>query len=384
MKEFKLKQLFDLQMGKTPKRKESKYWKNGVNDWISISDLSNSRKYINQTSEKITDIAVREFGIKVIPKNTVVMSFKLSIGKVAITEHDMYSNEAVMAFHDRGIETILPEYLYYLLSSKDWNEGANKAVKGITLNKTTLSNIKIKIHKASEQAEIIKILSNIEGQIGYKKDLLIKYDYLIKSRFVEMFNSSFRDKKCYRSIDEICNLIDYRGKTPEKSDSGIPLITAKNVKSNKFDIEPREYIPAENYNSVMTRGYPKINDVLFTTEAPLGNVCRIPDVYDKFCVGQRLITMQPKKDVLTSEYLEMALLSEEFQEEMWRQSSGSTVKGIRSKLLVKIQVPVPDYDSQIQFSRIVQQVDKLKFVILKCQKHKENLYFVYNNYKYGS
>ena len=271
---------------------------------------------------------------------------------------------------------VSPKYLYYFFKGNF--HVLQSGFKGAGLKHTSkkyIDEISLNhIPSNDEQVQIVNILDNVNDIIVKKNQQLQEYDQLIKSRFVEMFNSSFRDKKCYRSIDEICNLIDYRGKTPEKSDSGIPLITAKNVKSNKFDIEPREYIPAENYNSVMTRGYPKINDVLFTTEAPLGNVCRIPDVYDKFCVGQRLITMQPKKDILTSEYLEMALLSEEFQEEMWRRLSGSTVKGIRSKLLVKIQVSVPDYGSQIQFSRIVQQVDKLKFVVQQSLDETQKLF----------
>ena len=109
----------------------------------------------------------------------------------------------------------------------------------------------------------------------------------------------------------------------------------------------------------MTRGIPKVNDILFTTEAPLGNVCRIPKIEGLFCVGQRLITMQPLENII-SEYLEYALLSELFQNEMWKHSSGSTVKGIRSKELVKLSIPVPAIELQNEFADFVNQVDKLK------------------------
>ena len=173
--------------------------------------------------------------------------------------------------------------------------------------------------------------------------------------------------KCKKYLlGDVCNFIDYRGKTPEKSESGIPLITAKNVKDNRFSIEPQEFIPEENYDDVMTRGIPRVNDVLFTTEAPLGNVCRIPDVYERFCVGQRLITMQPHTDVINPEYLEHALTSAEFQEKMWQKSSGSTVKGIRSKLLVLLMIPVPPIELQNQFRDFVHQVDKSKVAVQKA------------------
>ena len=111
MKRVKLSDAFDLQMGKTPSRKHLAYWRGGTEPWISIADLSNCGKYIEQTKENITSDAVQESNIKIVPKNTVVMSFKLSIGKVAITKRDMYTNEAIMAFHDRGRYEILTDYL---------------------------------------------------------------------------------------------------------------------------------------------------------------------------------------------------------------------------------------------------------------------------------
>ena len=100
--------------------------------------------------------------------------------------------------------------------------------------------------------------------------------------------------------------IDYRGKTPEKSVSGVPLITAKNVKSGYVDDEPREHIPEDNYVAWMSRGIPKENDVLFTTEAPLGNVALLGK-YEKVAVGQRLIALRSKGRV-THEYLLYLLL----------------------------------------------------------------------------
>ena len=92
---YKLGEIFNLQMGKTPDRHSPKFWNEGTEPWISIADLTKCNKYIENTAEKITATAVDESGIKIIPKNTVIMSFKLSIGKVAITPKEMYSNEAI-------------------------------------------------------------------------------------------------------------------------------------------------------------------------------------------------------------------------------------------------------------------------------------------------
>jgi type I restriction enzyme, S subunit len=166
-------------------------------------------------------------------------------------------------------------------------------------------------------------------------------------------------------LKNICNFIDYRGKTPAKSDSGIPFITAKNVKNNKFTFEPREYITKETYDIIMVRGYPQIGDILFTTEAPLGNVTRIPFIEGEFAVGQRIIVMQPHSGVLSSEYLDYALKSSTFQDMLWKHSSGSTVKGIRSAELVKLEIPLPPLEIQMQIAKTLDTAAEL----LAMRKH---------------
>ena len=355
--EYKLSELFDLQMGKTPSRDRFEYWDSPDYPWISIGDLSNSGKYIYETKEGISERAKSESGIKAIPANTVVMSFKLSIGKAAITSREMYSNEAIMAFIDKGIIKIVPDYLYYLLLSKEWDAGANKAVMGKTLNKATLSDMVVNIHHVNEQHRIISFLDKAKKVINAYQQLLAKLDELVKARFVEMFGGNYPED----SLLNLCNIIDYRGKTPEKVSYGLPFITAKNIRMHQMNMEPREYISEEIYNKVMTRGFPKEGDVVFTTEAPLGNICRIPHFDTNFYVGQRIVTLQPYS--LEPAYLEYALDADTFREKLAEKTSGSTVTGIRVRLLEQLTISVPPQDLQKSFSDFVAQVDKSKAAV---------------------
>jgi type I restriction enzyme S subunit len=135
-KTCKYADVFDLQMGKTPSRDNPTYWGDD-NMWVSIADM-NEQKYMSATKEGITDVAVQESGIKPIPKGTVIMSFKLSIGKVSIATSKLYTNEAIMGFIEKEEGTLVPEYLYYYLKGYKW-EGANKAAMGMTLNKKTIA-----------------------------------------------------------------------------------------------------------------------------------------------------------------------------------------------------------------------------------------------------
>ncbi len=304
-----------------------------------------------------------------------------TLGRAAVFQGD--SNASVVDSHVTVVrlktEEYLPGFLCYYFRHKPIQERLySKCVNGSTnqieLSKEKLLHFEIPDLDVEEQTKIFDVLEKVQQLIVMRQKQIDVLDNLIKARFVELFGEYFMGHINEKELDEVCNFIDYRGKTPEKSDEGIPLITAKNVKDNKFFIDPQEFIPEENYDDVMTRGIPRVNDVLFTTEAPLGNVCRIPDVYEKFCVGQRLITMQPHDDILNSEYLEYALASPEFQDKMWQKSSGSTVKGIRSKLLVLLTIPVPPMAIQEEFKNFLHQVDKSKVVVQKSLDETQKLF----------
>lgn len=305
-----------------------------------------------------------------VKKNDILYCLRGSLGKNAIVNIEEGAIASSLVILRSKTEDIDVNYLIKYLNSNYIKEQILKYNNGSSqpnLSAASVKNFNIYLPNYEKQKEISRILDKAQQLIDKRKQQIESLDELVKSQFIEMFGEWFKNKTYYHQLSEICTFIDYRGKTPEKSESGIPLITAKNVKSNSFSFEPREYIPSENYREVMTRGIPKVNDILFTTEAPLGNVCRIPSIEGEFCVGQRLITMQPT-DRIVSEYLEYALLSEQFQNEMWKHASGSTVKGIRSKELVKLSLPVPLIELQNQFSDFVNQVDKLKFEMEKGLK----------------
>ena len=95
--------------------------------------------------------------------------------------------------------------------------------------------------------------------------------------------------KKYKLRDVIDTFIDYRGKTPVKTLSGVPLITAKVVKDGRL-IECNEFIAESDYKKWMTRGFPQKNDIVLTTEAPLGQVALIKET--KVALAQRIITLQ--------------------------------------------------------------------------------------------
>jgi len=156
------------------------------------------------------------------------------------------------------------------------------------------------------------------------------------------------------SLEEVVKFIDYRGRTPEKTEDGMRLITAKNVKMGYLQNEPMEFVDPKIYDGWMTRGIPKKGDVLFTTEAPLGNIAQL-DTDEKVVFAQRIIVMQTSREVLDSTFLKYMLLSNLMQERIHEKGTGATVKGIKAQLLKKVQISFPN--SLLEQRRIVAIVD---------------------------
>ena len=129
-------------------------------------------------------------------------------------------------------------------------------------------------------------------------------------------------------------IIDYRGKTPRKTSSGVPLITAKIVKDGRI-MSPTEFIASEGYDSWMNRGLPELGDVVMTTEAPLGEIGQIDN--RKVALGQRLITLRGEPNVLNNTYLKFAMQAAFVQNQLKARSTGTTVLGILSVNLERLK-----------------------------------------------
>ena len=152
------------------------------------------------------------------------------------------------------------------------------------------------------------------------------------------------------------NFIDYRGKTPTKVSKGVTLITAKNVKAGYISYIPTEYITEEEYNERQSRGVSSRGDILFTTEAPLGNAA-IADI-DRYSAGQRIITFQQygKRNVFLNKLLLHFILSPYFQKILESKHTGTTVAGIKAERLKQLLIPFPPVEEQ---KRIVAEIEKI-------------------------
>ena len=225
------------------------------------------------------------------------------------------------------------------------------------VRKERLYNYKVPIPPIEEQKKIVAILDEAFEAIDQAQDNIEKNIENAKELFQSKLNDIFSQKGEgweEKKLIEVNRFIDYRGKTPKKTEFGIRLINAKIVRMGYMRNEPEEFIAEADYDEWMTRGIPRKGDVLFTTEAPLANVTLL-DISEKIALAQRIITLCPNREVLSGEFLTFCLQSKLIQDEILEKGTGATVTGIKSKLLKEIKIPIPPNSSQEEIVQTLNQ-----------------------------
>lgn len=167
--------------------------------------------------------------------------------------------------------------------------------------------------------------------------------------------NSLRTLQSYSLEDCMSAIIDYRGKTPRKTNHGVPLITARIVKGGRIET-PNEFIDPSEYEEWMRRGIPKVGDVLITTEAPLGEVAQLTDGH--VALAQRLILLRGNPEILDNSYLKYLLMSDGVQEQLQGRASGTTVLGIKQSELRKINLDIPHINEQREIVAVISALDE--------------------------
>ena len=360
----KLKDAFNLQMGKTPSRADLSMW-GGNNKWISIADIGSAKKYISSTKECITDEGVSRSGIKVVPEGTVIMSFKLSIGKTAIVSEDMYTNEAIMAFIDNGTYCIDPNYLYHLCCGTDWTQGGNKAVMGLTLNKATLSEMEIELPTIEEQREIASILDQLDAIIEKRHDELNMIEQLVKSRFIELFGDPKSNPKGYtkKQLGETCKVIT--GNTPSRAvaeyyGDHIEWIKTDNIISGLLNPTTATEFLSEKGMTV-SRTVESGAILMACIAGSVSSIGRVCVTNRKVAFNQQINAIVPYDYNILFLYA-MLQISKEYLVD----GINMALKGILSKSKLEEKTFfVPPIELQEQFAAFVEQTDKSKY--FACQ-----------------
>ena len=352
-----VKDEFKLSMGKTPARNNPYYWEGGSHKWISISDMSLYTRFTGETTEYITDVAIAESGIRIVPKGTIIMSFKLSIGRTAITSEEVYTNEAIMAFSGFDTNKFNIDFLHFLIANKNWASDAKQAVKGHTLNKESIGNAKIIVPPMELQEEFARIYNQADKSkfVGFK------------SQFIEMFGA------CTHNVylSTLCNVFidgDWI-ESKDQSDVGIRLIQTGNIGDGYFrdKDDKARYISERTFEHLKcTEVFP--NDILISRlPDPIGRACVIPDGIGKSITAVDC-TIVRLSDKILPEFFIAYTKTPMYHRQINEVATGTTRRRVSRANLGNIKITCPSLDKQQQFVDIVNQADKSKLVLLQIVK----------------
>jgi type I restriction enzyme S subunit len=233
------------------------------------------------------------------------------------------------------------EFLPFFMQSDAFMERAQSISVGSlspTINWKTLAAQEFALPPRDEQGGISMVLVAAAQLVDSSRTLVEQSKRTLRSQLLHQLSSGASRWPAVPLEAAVDRFIDYRGRTPQKTETGIPLITAKNVRDGYLDFSDPEWIEPGSYDAWMTRGLPKEGDVLFTTEAPLGMVARAPA--GRFALAQRIICLQ-SAPTLAPGFLFWAMRGGGVQAEIRKRSTGTTVAGIKQSVLRQVTMVLP-------------------------------------------
>ncbi len=356
----KLGEISTIQLGKTPYRKNPKFWdkeKESGNIWLSIADLRHG-EHISHSSEQISDLGAKE--IVRIPEGTLLLSFKLTLGRVSFAGTELYTNEAIASILNLR-SFVSKYYLYYFFSYFDWNKAAEGdiKVKGKTLNKQKLKDLQIPIPPLPEQQRIVSILdtcfeaiekakSNAERNLQNAKELFESY-------LNGVFEKGGKDWE-HKPIREICRLINGKAYKKEEllNNGKYRVLRVGNFFTSDHwyysDLELEEDKYCEN------------EDLLYAWSASFG-----PRIWkeEKVIYHYHIWKVIPNEDLISKEFL-YTIFEWDKEKIKAEQGTGTTMIHVSKGSMESRTVPIAPLEKQ---KRIIRELEKLRSETKKLEFH---------------
>lgn len=366
----KLGEVCEINIGRTPERGNSKMWdkeKKTDNVWLSIADLNNTENgYISDSTEYVSDNAVPK--MKLVKANTLLMSFKLTIGRCAITKRDLFTNEAIAALPiiDKDLDLF---FLKYYLENFDWTkltEGDVK-VKGKTLNKEKLKEVPITLPPLEEQKRIVKILDEKFAQLETIKTNaqtnLQNAKDLFQSQLAKAFSNTTWEKKRLQDCTSIIG--DGLHGTPKYDENGnYYFINGSNLTITDIVFTPE----TKRVNETEYQKYKvELNEntvFLSINGSTLGKRTAFYN-NEPVILGKSACYINVKSNTLNKYFLRHFLSSDIFQEYAWKEKTGAAIPNLGLKAMRDLKIPLPPLPEQ---KRIVKELDSLSEKVRQLQE----------------
>lgn len=370
----KFDEICEIKIGGTPRRGVNRYWTNGVYPWVAIFDLSKNGKEISQTEEKITKAGVDESNAKLLPKGTLLFSFKLSIGKLAFAGVDLYTNEAIAGLIVKDKNVLDKNFLYYFLQQMSF-ETAQKAVKGNTLNKEKIKNLQIPLPPIGEQKKIVAKLEKLLAKIKEAKRLRTEAQEatqnLLSAELHKIFEEGKKKGWEEKELGAICELNPKKSELKNKADdflvSFVPM-------AGVDEYAQKIIYYSERLLREVRKGYTyfRDGDVLFAKITPCmenGKVAVAKNLKNGIGFGTTEFHVIRAKDIVLPEWIYYIIRQPFFRDAAKQRMTGSAgQKRVPIQFLEKYKIPLPPIAEQ---KKIVARLDSLSEKIKKLQEYQK-------------
>lgn len=404
----KFGEIVDYSMGKTPPRAEPIWWKDDIH-WVSIADMSEYARVVS-TKEKVSFKAVEEKFGAISPQGTLIMSFKLTVGRTSILDIDAVHNEAIISIYPyMDNDDNLRNYLFYILPIvTQWGDSKN-AIKGKTLNSKSIANLMIPLAPLNE---LHRIVVKIKELLPYVDRYAASYEkleqfnakfpedmkksilqYAIQGKLVEQRAEEGTGKELYQQIqtekqhliaekkikkekplaeiseDEIpfdipeswkwCRLsdiIDVRDGThdsPKYVPMGIPLVTSKNLNNGTIDYGNVKYITQEDADKINARSMVDDDDILFAMIGSIGNPVLVKKDRE-FCIKNMALFKKFADTDIYMQYMYWFFFYAQYK--LKKEASGGVQSFISLSRFREYLVPLPPYEEQIRIATKIEQI----------------------------
>jgi len=363
------KDVFPIKMGKTPPRGDKLSWdekKETHNKWVSIADISNNEGgTIEDTKEYISDSAAEK--INKVSKGSLLMSFKLSIGRMAFAGDDLYTNEAIIAIPEN--EKYFLRFIYYYLLSYDWlslTEG-NEKVKGATLNKTSIGKIQLPVLSLTEQQSIVDYLDSAFAKIDAMKANAEKALNEAKALFQASLKEMLEPKEGWeeKTLKEVSVFYgNYGLSVPSTEYNGVRYLRITDITEwgDLNDEKVSAKIDENKVQELLEEG-----DILFArTGATVGKTLMYKEAFGKCLFAGYLIRYRLKKDIILPKFLFYITHSENYYKWVLENQKAAAQPNISAKLYNEYLVLYPPLSEQ---QSIVETLDSLKSKVDRLQEN---------------
>jgi len=361
---MKIKEFAEVINGTTPSTKKGEYW-GGEIKWITPAELIDGHNwYVYETERMITELAQKERNLKILPEETVLLTSRAPIGKVAIAGSEMCTNQGFKAIIcDKSI--VNPHYLYYwLLIKKEFLNNLGRGATFKEISKTIVENIEVPIPSLEQQNNIVEIISAILNLIDKRKQQIEELYSLKQSIFNQFINNEGSTKEA-----KLSDVIEIDIQTMKNFDDypHYYLVGIDNIERDTGDLINLKTI--ENENVKGNKHYFNSSHILYSKIRPYLNKVAIP-IFEGVC-STDAYPLLVKKDIANKNFIASLLRSRRFVDYTILNSTGANIPRINQKNLLNYKFMLPSLEKQKEFSDQIQVIDE-QIVNMKMSLEKFN------------